>query len=70
MKEIIEAGYALHHWFCRHNLPTEGVRIILEFPTDNARYHADCAFRMDALPEMMPDVSLRPGETLGRRLDR
>lgn len=64
MREIIEAGYALHHWFSRHNIDKEGVRVVIQLPSDLHKHHAEMALKLDSTPDMVTDYdALRRGET-------
>lgn len=57
MQEIIDVGYALHHWFSRHNIPKDGVRVIIQVPGRRSLYYVENSLKLDAIPEMVSEAA-------------
>lgn len=50
---MIAATRAINQWLHSHNINPEGVRVVVEFPSDSALHHAKAALERDLRPLML-----------------
>jgi hypothetical protein len=54
---------AVHNWLMENNLPIEGVRVVIEFPSKESAGRAEMCIKREVEP-MMRDY--RPGASFGQ----
>lgn len=47
MNELETTFAALAHWFARHNISGEGVKVTIEMPGERSEFHAELALKSD-----------------------
>jgi hypothetical protein len=50
---MINRTHELQHWFAQHNIPTDGLTLILNFQDRDAAYRFDCALNQELQPLQM-----------------
>jgi hypothetical protein len=60
--DMNEITSRIGHWLKSQNLPTDGVRIILELPTEEAMYRTEAAIKREIVPYLAYHIT---GKTFG-----